>query len=75
MKKFFLLMASVLMIGTFAVSCNPEPKPEEQKEDEKDKPQPEPEKSKDYDVALRNYSDQFPTAQSPSRAKSSTLTR
>lgn len=46
MKKFFLLMASVLMIGTFAVSCNPEPNPDEQKEDEKDKPQPEPEKSK-----------------------------
>lgn len=44
MKKFFLLLASVLMIGTFAVSCGPEEKPEDPKKEDP-KPQPEPEKS------------------------------
>lgn len=46
MKKFFLLMASVLMIGTFAVSCNPNEETPDDPDKGKEEPQPEPEKSK-----------------------------
>ena len=42
MKKFFLFLASALMIGTFAISCGPEEKPADNQE-----PEPTPvEKSK-----------------------------
>ena len=40
MKKFFLLMASVLMIGTFAISCDPE-QPEDPGKQEKPEEKPE----------------------------------
>ncbi|MBR6458081.1 MAG: DUF5018 domain-containing protein [Bacteroidales bacterium] len=36
MKKFFLLMASALMIGTFAISCNNEVNPEKPDEGKED---------------------------------------
>lgn len=47
MKKFFLLMASALMIGTFALSCEPEEKPADPEKEKEEKPEEKPvEKSK-----------------------------